>query len=201
MENEEWREVVGYESLYMVSSDGRIKACEKPDQRGYIRKEKYLKPCKSGSKNHYQALQVRLYKDGTGKMFRIHRLVAEAFIPNPDNLPCINHKDENPFNNKVENLEWCTHAYNITYGTARARAGQKNSTKLKNRSDQSKWVIKLSLDNEILHFYPSTAQASRETGIKRTAIGACCRGKKVKDKDGRYYTPKTAGGYIWKYAE
>lgn len=208
-----WKDVVGYEGLYMVSSIGRVKACEKADQRGHVRKEKYLKPCKSGDKNSYQALKVRLCKNGIGKMSLVHRLVALAFIPNPDNFPEVNHKDENPFNNMVwvnddgsvnfekSNLEWCTHKYNTTYGTARARAGQKNSVKLKNRPDHSKWVIKCSKDNEILHFYPSTMEAERETGIKRTAIGACCRGKKVKDKDGRYYVPKTAGGYIWKYAE
>lgn len=187
---EEWRDVVGYEGLYMVSNTGRIKACEKVDQLGHIRKEKYLKPGKSGDKNSYQALKVRLTKDGVGNFCMVHRLVAEAFIPNPDNLPEVNHKDENPFNNNVENLEWCTHAYNITYGTARARAGQKNSVKLKNRPDQSKWVIKLSLDNEILHFYPSTQEAARQTGLFRTAISACCRGK-----------ARTHGGFTWKFAE
>lgn len=186
---EEWRDVPGYEGLYMVSNLGNIKSCEKTDQRGRTRKEKLLKPSKGGRKGKYQSMQIRLCKNGIGKMFRVHRIVADAFIPNPDNLPEVNHKDENPLNNKVENLEWCTRAYNMRYGTGRIRAAQKNAVKLKNRKDQSKWVIQLSLNNEILHFYPSQQEASRETGLYRAAISACCRG-----------VSKTHGGFIWKYA-
>lgn len=103
-----WKDIQGYDGLYQVSNIGRVKSLN------YSRtgKEKILKPCKA---NGY--LQVYLYKEGKSKMYKIHRLVAMAFIPNPDNLPCVNHIDEDKSNNCEDNLEWCTVAYNNTYGT------------------------------------------------------------------------------------
>lgn len=98
---EEWRDVVGYEGLYKVSNYGRIKNCIKNTET------------ETKSKN-YQIISLR--KNGVKKYFQIHRLVAIAFIPNPENLPIVNHKDENPKNNKVDNLEWCTYWYNVNYG-------------------------------------------------------------------------------------
>ena len=98
------RDVKGYEGLYGVTAEG--------DVYGYKRK-KFLKP--STDKDGY--LYVDLHKNGKHKKFRIHRLVAEAYIPNIDNLPMINHKDENKANNCLQNLEWCDCKYNNNYGT------------------------------------------------------------------------------------
>ena len=125
MEKEIWRPIKGYENLYEISSRGRIKSVDRyvkgrygnlRFQKGGIRKT----TCNSRG---YPA--IALCKDGKYKMFNIHRLVAKAFIPNPDNLPEINHKDENKENNCVDNLEWCTRKYNMNYGTTQYRIHNK----------------------------------------------------------------------------
>ena len=121
MEEEVWKDVVGYEGLYQVSNLGRVKSLGFDKwHKGRILKQSF------DSKRNY--LFVGLHKDGKIKQKNVHRLVAETFIPNPDNLPCVNHKDEDKTNNFVfvnkdgsvdlnkSNLEWCTVAYNTNYG-------------------------------------------------------------------------------------
>ena len=100
-----WKNIEGYEGKYQVSNLGRVKSM--------IGQEKVLHP----KKHRNGHLQIGLHKDKKRKTMYIHRLVAQAFIPNPDNLPCVNHKDECPSNNNVDNLEWCTQKYNCNYGT------------------------------------------------------------------------------------
>ena len=112
-----WRDIAGFEGIYQVSNLGRIKSFQ-GWKRASCPKEFILKSTLAN--NGY--CQVTLYKDTKRKKYLVHRLVAEAFIPNPDGLPHINHKDENPENNKADNLEWCTPLYNNKYGTARYRA-------------------------------------------------------------------------------
>lgn len=102
--NEEWRDILGYEGLYKVSNLGMV----------YSMKRKKIMKLSKTEKGYYK---VYLMKDGTGKHKKVHRLVAEAFIPNPNNLPQVNHKDEDKTNNIVTNLEWCTAEYNSNYGT------------------------------------------------------------------------------------
>lgn len=101
---EEWRAVPGYEGLYEVSDIGNVRN---------VRRNKLLRLTKTN--NGY--IQVSLFKNGIKTGLKVHRLVAQAFLPNPDNLPMINHKDENKTNNRVENLEWCTAKYNNNYGS------------------------------------------------------------------------------------
>lgn len=101
---DEWRPVVGYEGLYEVSNTGEIRR-----SNGDVRKLRI----KKGANTYYK--EVSLWKDGKRKCFLVHRLVAQAFIPNPNNFPIINHKDENGMNNCIENLEWCDHSYNTRY--------------------------------------------------------------------------------------
>ena len=105
-----WKDVKGYEGLYQVSNLGRIKSLGNLQNR----KEKLLK---INIRNGY--CTTYLYKNNKKKSFLCHRLVAEAFISNPDNLPQVNHKDENKLNNCVENLEWCTAKYNVNYSSAK----------------------------------------------------------------------------------
>ena len=123
---EEWRDIEGYEGLYQISNLGHVKSLPKyvfvsnPKFTGYRHtKEKILKNGKT--KAGYFCVVLR--KNNTNHQIYVHRLVAEAFIPNPNKLPEVNHKDENPTNNCVTNLEWCTHRYNSNFGTVNNRKG------------------------------------------------------------------------------
>lgn len=166
---EEWRPIEGYEGLYEVSNTGKIVACEKIDKNGNLRKRKVLKIFKR--KGYYI---VQIGGIGNKKTYSVHRLVAKAFIPNPDNFPQVNHKDENKLNNHVNNLEWCTPYYNIHYGTAIMR--------------KSQGIIQLSKSHEIINTYTSIKDASRQTGIPETTIQNAVHGRK-----------DTAGGFVWRY--
>lgn len=129
---EQWKPVLGYEDLYEVSNLGRVRSLDRvehiPDKIGVcharVKRGKILKPCYDG-KHHY--LHVSLRRNGSGITRNIHRLVAEAFIPNPSGYKEVNHKDEDKTNNKTENLEWCNHSYNNTYGSKlNSTQGEKN---------------------------------------------------------------------------
>lgn len=125
---EEWRPVVGYEGYYEVSNMGRVRsitidAVYRRNGLEYTRKRRGRILKQQNASNGY--LQVHLSKDGEHKIYRVRRIVANAFIDNPDNLPEVNHKDENKKNNRVANLEWCTHSYNNSYGSAPS-FGEKN---------------------------------------------------------------------------
>lgn len=116
---EEWKDISGYEGVYQVSSLGRVKSCERKvrvSHRGYsgfrLCKEKIMNPIINNRGYYY----FKLRNNQQYKTVLAHRLVAETFIQNPNNLPCVNHKDENPQNNCVNNLEWCTYEYNDNYG-------------------------------------------------------------------------------------
>lgn len=108
---EEWRNVVGYEGYYQVSNKGRVKSLKRIDPNNHLVKERILTP----NKDKYGYDYVGLSKYGKTKSYKSHRLVAKAFIYNPNNHPVINHKDFNKDNNCVDNLEWCTVAYNNTH--------------------------------------------------------------------------------------
>ena len=122
MIEEIWRPIPGYEGLYEVSNLGRVRSVDRyvksKGESYWLRKGKMLSPTKD--KNGY--LKVNLSCNGKHNIIRVHRLVTEAFLPNPDNLPEVNHKDEDKTNNRVENLEWCNRKYNVNFGTARIRS-------------------------------------------------------------------------------
>lgn len=101
-----FKDIDGYEGIYAVSNYGRVYNCKR---------KRFLSTPKSRKKKY---VDVVLTKNGIGKSFKVHRLVATAFIPNPNNYPIVNHKDEDPTNNMVDNLEWCTNRYNLDYGSA-----------------------------------------------------------------------------------
>ena len=122
---EVWKDVVGFEGVYKVSSLGNVARV----RNGSLRQ---LKKCPAGGKHNCDYLYVSLTHRDKVRFSSVHRLVAEAFIPNPEKLPQVNHKDENKFNNCVENLEWCTASYNNSYGTKIAR-GVKSFKKSKSR--------------------------------------------------------------------
>ena len=166
---EHWKPVVGYEELYEVSDMGNVRSLK-------FGKQKILKPWKDGG----GYLKINLCKDGHVKKFKVHRLVAEAFIQNPNNLDTVNHKDEVKTNNVASNLEWMSQKDNNNYGTRNKRIGESLSKKVQ-MFDKS--------TGELLATFPSTREAARVTGISPKNISACCIGKR-----------KSAGGYIWKYA-
>lgn len=175
LENEQWLSIEGYED-YQVSNFGRVKSLGNDKTR----KEKILKP--STNNKGYQ--QVSLYKDGKQKWFLVHRLVASAFTPNSNNLTQVNHKDENPSNNHVENLEWCDREYNCNYGTrneriAKALIGKNNYLfgKLGKEHHSSKQIIQLTLDGEFVRNWDSMHDVERELGYDNGNISKCCKGK------------------------
>lgn len=110
---EEWKSITGYEGLYEVSSYGRVRSLDKYDSINRFLRGRILKLCDNGC----GYLSVVLYSNSKRKLCLVHRMVAQAFIPNPYNLPQVNHRDENPSNNNVDNLEWCDGKYNVNYGT------------------------------------------------------------------------------------
>lgn len=125
---EVWQDIPGYEGYYQISTYGNVRSVERRIWGG---KAYYKVPSrnKTLSKNNWDYYVVRLSKDGADRDFLVHRLVADTFIPNPQNCPQINHKDEDKTNNRVENLEWCTQQYNNCYGTRNARVSEKMKTK------------------------------------------------------------------------
>lgn len=186
-----WKDAVGYEGLYQVSSCGNVRDCNGTERPQRTDKDGYK--------------IVTLKKDGEYKSYKVHRLVGFAFISNPENLPCINHKDEVKSNNNVENLEWCTSKYNSNYGhrnekiakAARERPhtymqGSLNYFYGKHFSrgahPQAKRVAKLGSQGEILAVFDCTKSAAENVNCSPSAISLGCSGKR-----------KTVKGFSWKY--
>lgn len=186
---EVWKPVVGYEGLYEVSNLGRVKSLERIDKMNRLRKGVILAPIIR--KDRYK--KVALSNNGVAKKVYIHRIMMEAFVPNPNNYPYINHKDENPSNNFIfintdgtvdpqkSNLEWCTPEYNNNYGTIKERVSKKHS----------KTVVQKSLSGEFVRKYESLQEAAKTVGVTAGRISACCLNRQ---------RAKTAGGFIWEYA-
>ena len=173
------------DSNYEVSSEGEVRNIK----TGNVLKGKY----KGGYK------YVNLSYGGIKKTCQVHRLVATVFIPNPNNYPVINHKDENPSNNNVENLEWCTQSYNLSYGSKIRK--ELMTKRLLGSVNAPKKVIQLNKDKEVINIFESAQAASRSTGIASTHILDCCNKKICKDSKGYTYFSKSAGGYLWEFQE
>lgn len=122
---------------------------------------------------------MKISKNSNVRTFKVHRLVAEAFIPNKHNLPQVNHKDECKTNNNVNNLEWCTPKYNVNYGTALIRAQKNINYKIiaeKNKNKNGKRLYQYSTDGKLIKVYPAIREAVRN-GFDKGAINRCIRGK------------------------
>ena len=151
--------------MYEVSDQGRVRSLK-------FGKERIMKQLIT-PKGY---IRVGLRKNGYQKMYLVHRLVAQTFIPNPDNLTEVNHKDEDKINNKVSNLEWCDRKYNINYGTRTDRC--------------SKQVIQFTKDGVFVREWKSTRDVERNLGYFHSYISKCC--------NGRY---KSAYNFIWKFKD
>ena len=168
LKQEEWKSIPGYDGKYEISNWGRVKSY-KQNSNGKI-----LSPGNNGLGYYF----VCLFKGKKEKKIFVHRLVAEAFIPNSNNLPEVNHKDEGKGNNHVTNLEWCSRAYNLAYGTRVERI--------------SKRVVQLDKGGNFIAEFESINEAARRTGISSINICYCCKHKKGY---------KSRGGFIWIYKD
>lgn len=177
-DSEIWADIAEYETLYQISSFGRIKKLA-TFHGARMYREKILSNPKG-----QRYCSINLSKDGIQDGYLIHRLVAQAFIQNPENKPQVNHKDGNKHNNHVDNLEWATssennkHAFRtgLRIGTFTGKFGKDHAT--------SKPVSRISPSGIVLETYENQRIASDKTGICLTAINACCRGVNKKNKDG-----------------
>jgi len=179
-----WKDVVGYEGIYQVSNLGRIRSLDKIIKgRKFAGKIRRQKNCRKG----YKA--ITLCSNQIHKTFRVHRLVAIAFIPNPYNKPEINHLNEQPADNRVENLAWSTRKENVNWGSRTAKQVKSFvEKKIPAFGNHPKPVLCFSKENVLVGEYRSAAYAGKITGIDHSHISKCCRGEL-----------KTSGGYIWKY--
>ena len=169
-----WKDVVGYEGSYMVSNLGRIRGMYGKILRPVARRHGYLSVFLYGKGNN----------DRNYKQFSIHRLVAEAFIENPNGYAEVNHLDEDKTNNRSENLEWCDHKYNMNYGTVQKRRSQK----IKN-GPKARPIDQLDMDGNYIKTFPSMAEAKRLCGFEQSNIFYAI--------SGRY---KQAYGFKWRYS-
>lgn len=162
------KDIALYEGLYKISEYGDVISTKR---RGNTSKS----PVLAGSVDNHGYKQVTLSKNGKTKTHKVHKLVAIAFVPNPRGYAEINHKDENKLNNSANNLEWCTRAYNVAYGTRTERT--------------QRAVIQFSLDLKYIATHKGVGEASRAIGARTCGgISNCCKGKS-----------RTAYGYIWRY--
>ena len=164
MDIEIWKPIPNYETLYEISNNGIVRSL----RTGAVK-------CSS---NNGKYKQVALTKNGISKTYKVHRLVAITFIPNPDNLPCVNHKDECPSNNNANNLEWCTTKYNCNYGTRIERMAKNHHKK----------VASFDKDGNLINIYDSIVDASKDRKCDTSSITKCCKGKR-----------KMCNGLAWKY--
>lgn len=179
---EVWKDIEGYEGKYQVSNLGNVKSLNYRGH-GYA---KVLTP----KVNNSGRLWVELSDNWKRRQFLIHRLVGNAFIPNPHNLPEINHIDENPKNNAVENLEWCTRMYNVHYFLDRHRdkcRTRKTPSRRNRRID--KRICQIDMDGNTIKTWTDASTIKNETGYSQWSITQCCDGKR-----------KTAYGFRWQYA-
>ena len=170
--SEEWRDVAGYEGLYQVSSEGRVKSLE----RKGCKRERILKPGVR-SKGY---LFVVLCAGGKSRMFSVHRLVCQAFHDNPENKLDVNHMNENKTDNRACNLEWSTRKENCNHGTRNVRMA----------IAKSRPIAQYTLNGKLLKVWPSTAEVERRAGFDHSAISKAANGNR-----------KTAYGFRWKYVE
>lgn len=180
-----WKDIAGYEGLYQVSNLGRVKSLERlANDRGSYRKiEEKIKNMRLGERGY---LIINLSKNNQLKTYRVHRLVAETFIDNPQKYSQVNHKDGNKQNNCISNLEWCNNSYNQKH----AYFNNLNKRRYGSSNPNSKKVNQYDLEGKFIKIWSSIVEASKKLNIKHSGICSCC--------DGTY---KTSGGYIWRYAD
>ena len=204
-----WKDIKGYEGLYQVSNLGRVKSLERYDSYNRKVDEKILK-----TKENLGYIYVNLHKNGIQKGYKVHRLVAEAFIPNPNNKPCVDHINTIKDDNRADNLRWVTYKENMNNPATKEKCSEINKGKTlseehKNKLSEalkgennpmygklgaehnsSKSVVQLTLDGELIKIWGGMREAEREEGFNHSRISECCRQLRDKYK-----------GYKWMYYE
>lgn len=169
-----WKPVVGYEGLYEVSNLSRIRSLPRNTKNQY--KLGTIKKCTILNTGYYY---VNLYKNKHSRRCLLHRIVAEAFIPNPSNFPCVNHKDGNKLNNDITNLEWCTYSYN-----------EKHAFDTNLKKSYKKKVNQYTLDGVFIKTWNSIAEANKFYNTSH--ISECCNTNSKRN---------ITKGYLWRYAD
>lgn len=179
-----WKDIVGYENEYQINQFGEIRTLKDSPK---LKKYDVLKP-QISKRNGY--VYQMLYKNGKEKLLRVHRLVAMAFLPNPNNLPQVNHKDGNKQNNSVDNLEWCEQSDNMKHayknGLQIPSENQRKAIINTNKLKQKK-VCQIK-DGEVINTFSGISEASRQTKISISCISRCCNLKR-----------KSTNGYEWRF--
>ena len=179
-----WKDIIGYENEYQINQFGEIRTLKDSPK---LKKYDVLKP-QISKRNGY--VYQMLYKNGKEKLLRVHRLVAMAFLPNPNNLPQVNHKDGNKQNNSVDNLEWCEQSDNMKHayknGLQIPSENQRKAIINTNKLKQKK-VCQIK-DGEVINTFSGISEASRQTKISISCISRCCNLKR-----------KSTNGYEWRF--
>ena len=180
-----WKDIEGYEGKYQVSNLGRVRSLDQmlsyASRWGTIAYRPAKGKVLTAQKIHGGYLGVLFKVQGHTEMKLVHRLVAKAFVPNPQNLETVNHIDEDKTNNRADNLEWMSRADNVRYGTGSQR-----------KRTPTRAVVQMSADGQDIRTWPSAKEAGQSLNIDPSHITACCRGKRGAN---------TIGGYRWRYAE
>lgn len=189
---EVWKSIRGYENIYEVSNLGRVRSLkhivEQVGNKGTL-----FTRCYDGRVLTQRAdiggyPCVCLSNGSSKKTIQVHKLVAKAFVPNPNNFPQINHKDENKSNNHSDNLEWCTPSYNCNYGTRIDKIIAKTG----------KTIGQFDKEGNFIRTFPSVSEASRTLGISISSIASMANGRK-RVKNGKEYERKSVGGFVWRW--
>lgn len=178
---EEWKDIEGYENLYQVSNLGRVKSLNFKRSG----KEKIMK----SHVNKVGYVAISLYKSGKDKIHTVHRLVAKHFIPNPDNLPQVDHINTNRTDNRVENLKWCTNEENSNNTITKEHMSEGQKGKYGANSNRSKVILQYDLNGNFIAKWYGALEIERVLGFKTKHISDVCLGRR-----------KTCHGYMWKYA-
>ena len=193
MNAEQWKDVEGYEGLYQISSYGRVRSLPRKGTDGRTIRD---------SLGNSGYLQTHLCKNGKSKTIMVHRLVARHFVENPDNLPEVNHIDEDKTNNHASNLEWCTRIQNVKHGTGVERMAMAHDYKrsaIKSAANhnykevarkEAKPLLQFDKDGNLVKRWESLRAAGRALGVSCGNISAACNGKQ-----------ETSYGFIWRYEE
>lgn len=206
MTEEIWKDIEGYENLYQVSNMGRVRSLDRWVSTVDGKKQLYKSKILTSQYNEHGYNQICLSKNGTTKTHKLHRLIAKAFLPNPENKPCIDHINTIRTDNRVENLRWCTHSENLSNSITKNRKSNKQKNRLKKKenhpmyqkhhSEESKRKMSKSKTKYILQIEPSTNKIiaiwnnpfsiKKEMGIDNRTLTKCCKGKKLTHKGFRW---------------